>query len=121
MMRLKKFPSTLPSGLGVTKSGRLQIPLKWNGYSIKEKPDDISCYGQPMPKVGDKVAVIAHGGLITKKNLGIVTGTGILMDRETVEVILRTGETTSDWLDSLYVLTDEELLDALEYFEAKSK
>lgn len=122
-MRKKKFEKTLPSGLGITKSGRLQVPNVWS-------PDDseLNGYGQPMPKVGDKVADVAHGGRITKKNVGEIVAikalesTGMFAyKRDYIEfkrLIDGKVEDTS-WLDSVYVLNDDEYKEVIEYLGIK--
>ncbi len=122
-MRKKTFISTLPSGLGLTKSGRLQVPNVYSSYG-----DELSSYGQPFAVAGDKIAMVANGGRITKKNIGEVVEIkyleikGLGFNRSYIVMKYLDGTIKdSEWTREAYVLNKDEYKDALEYLKIEEK
>ncbi len=118
-MKTKNFPGYTSHGLGITKSGRLQVPCVYSNDSSSE----LNGYGQPMAKIGDKIAMVSHTGRMTKHNVGIMVNIN-KMDVSNLPsngkyVVLKNiaGDAPKDdeWLGGAYVLSDEEYNDAIEY------
>ena len=115
-MRIKKFPNETKSGLGITKSGRLQVPYMWSP-SVEQEAQGVNCYGQPIAKIGDYIAAVAHGGRITKKNIGVLVDTKYLEGwRDYIVMKHLDGEIKEGgWLDGVYVLSEAQYNDAINY------
>jgi len=118
-MKSKKFLEYTKTGLGVTKSGRLQVP-----YVGAVKEDGLNRYGQPLPKIGDKIAMVSHTGRMTKNNVGIVVDICTFKDvpnlpSEGTYVVLKNiaggAPVEGNWLEDNYLLSDEEYQDAIGY------
>lgn len=62
----KKFPAYTKTGLGISKTGKIQVPLKRSPYEAIL--GETNAYGQPLPKVGD-IVVCSHPGFISMKTV----------------------------------------------------
>ena len=120
-MKSKKFLEYTKTGLGITKSGRLQVPYV---CSVKEKGKGLNSYGQPLPKIGDKIAMVSHTGRMTKNNVGIIVDIRTFKvvtelpsggDYVVLENIAKETPFEGNWLEANYILSDEEYQDAIEY------
>ncbi len=103
-MQKKKFEKTSLSGLGISKSGRLQIPLV-GSFSEKYK-EDKNRFGQDLAKVGDYVSEWSMSW-ITKNNTGVVVSIGedkLGYNSVTVETL--SGKTKNFSLCDLFVLKE---------------
>jgi len=88
----KYYPNYTKHGLGITKTGRLQVPFK---HGLTPYPDDkaveFNCYGQPMPKIGDLISNVSHTGRITKNNIGIIVDIKFIIDNNRNEMLPERG------------------------------
>ncbi len=118
-MKSKKFLEYTKAGLGITKSGRLQVPYIYSTYE-----DGLNGYGQPLAKIGDKIAIVSHTGRMTKSNVGIMVNIGNFKNVSNLPsggnyVVLKSiadeAPIDGEWLAGAYVLNDEEYQDAIEY------
>ncbi len=119
MTKSKKFLEYTKAGLGITKSGRLQVP-----YVYSRKEDGLNGYGQPLAKIGDKIAMVSHTGRMTKNNVGTMVDIHVFKDVLNLPsdgnyVVLKSiadeVPVDGEWLEAAYVLSDEEYQDAKEY------
>lgn len=62
----KKIPSYTATGLGISKTGKIQVPIKRSPYEAIL--GETNSYGQPLPQVGDFV-VCSHPGFISMKTV----------------------------------------------------
>lgn len=124
MNELKKFPNYTEHGLGISKSGRLQVPIKGSAPQSGE-----NWYGQPLTNIGQKIAMVSHNGMITKKNIGELVAIDFIGDVKTsleaeltqfpdpFVIVKHLDGVTKDgeWLYCGYTLTDDEYNDALKH------
>jgi len=114
-MKAKKFPSYLPSGLGVSKTGRLQVP-----FAASSRDKILNSYGQPMAQVGDLIAAVSHTGRISKNNLGKLKDIKYIASYPDpyIEIELTDGTIKKGgWLYGVYVMNPNEYSDALNFLK----
>lgn len=114
-MKKKRFKNTLPSGLGISKSGRLQVPLVACNEDGK-----LNDYGQKYAQIGDLIAAVPHTGFISKNNIGKLVGVedypGFTGQAGEIELLDGTRK-SAGWLRGIYVLNKAEYNDALKYLK----
>jgi len=79
-MRAKKFKTYTPSGLGISKTGKIQVPYIRDPRNFPNE----NVYRQQNAQVGDLVADVSHAGFITKNSLAIVEGLDSVLDGKLV-------------------------------------
>ena len=116
-MKLKKFNAWSPAGLGITNSGKLQIPhVAIGGVAAATHPTN-SHYGIPKVKVGDYMAATSNG-FLTPKTVGTVTSIEDLGDISksfglSVKFKTITGVDDSTWHRHAYKLTEAQYLEVV--------
>ena len=114
-MKAKKFPSYLPSGLGVTKTGRLQVP-----FAASSRDNNLNSYGQPLAQIGDLIAAVSHTGKISKNNLGKLKDIKHISSYPDPYIVIELADGTvkdGEWLYGVYVMNPNEYADALNYLK----
>ena len=116
MVKTKKFPGYTKSGLGLTKTGRLMIPIV-NSF------DNITCdknkYGQTPAHENNKICMPSSNGMITKNNFGTVNGQQLIDsfgNRTQLKKHDGTIASETSWTTNVYVLSDAEYSDILEHY-----
>jgi len=111
MQKRRKYNEVTPSGLGIFKNGRLQVPV----LRLSNNDKKLNQYFQPLPEIGEYI-ISSNPGFITKKSIGKVVG----IDRTSKEAkekghILRVdfidGSYGTPIIDQVYVLNSKEMTD----------
>ena len=110
-MKHKKFKKYTKSGLGISKTGKIMIPLVQSPGMYP----GLNNYGKPLANVND-VVVITHPGFIGKGSIYRVIGIHSTCDKyDGVDVInLHTKKETIYWRAQCYILSDGEIKDLKE-------
>lgn len=116
----KKFPQKTEHGLGITKAGKLQIPYK--GVQSNFYEEDICRFGLPYAQVGDFAWVGSHTGLITPKNIGLVTRVYEILGHDLcVDIENLLGGEEGNWRSGAMPLTKEQVLDIIKFYGNKKE
>ena len=115
-MRAKKFKTYTESGLGISKTGKIQVPYIRDPADCNDPlKNTINVYRQPIAKVGDRVADVSHAGFITKNSLAVVMEEDKILNGSRVVKIKYffgnkdgTERWEAVWARDLFVMTGEQ-------------
>ncbi|PNX48618.1 MAG: hypothetical protein BV456_09630 [Thermoplasmata archaeon M8B2D] len=120
-MKAKKFNNYTNSGLGISKTGKIQVPYVYN----TNPPANKTAYGQSFPIIGSFVTVSAPSGFITKNTCGKVIDIDLsahyINHNSNGVIVIETisGKILTEWSYSAYVMTNAEYNDCLNLLKDK--
>jgi hypothetical protein len=118
-----------PAGLGITKTGKLQVPHVMQTFQLKAPGQNT--FGMPYAKVGDWVSCSPNNGFLSLDTIGRVSmiepthptfvGCGAEGDYESCHFISLAGNAKVCWKYAAYVLTEEQVCDFTDSLSPEDK